>query len=678
MPHTSATQPRPRTAPVGPDSSAGRVVTIVVGVLVLIIASATLDLFALDEHDLESSTAFTAIVDLAAHSAAVNKALGEPVRTALGVTGVVHDETASGYAILSIPMSGSKDIGTLYAVANRMQGSWDIEREVLQIGDGSKPSERINLTPPTQREKIDYPAPGLVYLLPLDNDSVSDIKDLPAYFKARLGLDVTILPIQQLPPDAVDPNSKQLIGEAALDSIERAHQNILDNMDAVIIGITSQDLNIQAYRWGFATNFRRGRFGIVSTARLHSMPPFAGANPEVFPVRVRKLITKNLAILHYQFGLVPDPTSALATSAFTFEDVDEMGENFEGESGSVLATDDAPPCVTIMQDPAGKQSWELACSANPPLDSRYETFAAYPGIPLFVQARSDFSFGAQYPFAFVRKYRPQDDASRAFGVGASDSFDIVPLGDSQTFSQIDLFLPDSSRIDYRRISPGTGVSNAVLRAGDEPGSPFSNSILSWNGNGWNIDTTDGWTYQFPSSGPEKTELQGALIGMHSASGRSFTIERSANSDLSEIRGSDGLLLHFVCDAAHRITSAHDSAGRTVEYEYDADGMLAHVHDAENGDEYYQYDPAHQLIAVLDAQHHALLTNKYGYAGELRSQTLADGRTLIFQPEYNEFHKLVYLKLTLPDGYSIVWMLTRNGFTESWPQPPISAAAPPRP
>jgi hypothetical protein len=74
---------------------------------------------------------------------------------------------------------------------------------------------------------------------------------------------------------------------------------------------------------------------------------------------------------------------------------------------------------------------------------------------------------------------------------------------------------------------------------------------------------------------------------------------------------------------------------------------------------------------LDAQHLPRLLNKYGYLGEIQSQTLADGRKLLYETGYDESHQLDYLKLTLPDGYSIEWRLTRNGLTRSWPQAPRS-------
>jgi hypothetical protein len=48
------------------------------------------------------------------------------------------------------------------------------------------------------------------------------------------------------------------------------------------------------------------------------------------------------------------------------------------------------------------------------------------------------------------------------------------------------------------------------------------------------------------------------------------------------------------------------------------------------------------------------------------RSLADGRKLLYESGYDESHKLDYLKLTLPNGYTIEWLLTHNGFTRSLP------------
>ena len=263
------------------------------------------------------------------NSAAVKAAIGAPIKAGLVVRGVVQDSTAAGYAILAVPVIGPAGKGTLYVVANRVGSDWDMEREVLQLGAGPR---RIDLTPPTQQEHFHYPATGHVYLLPLDAASSSDLKDLPAYYKARLGLDVSLLPTQKLAPDTLDQNRKQVIAEKALLSMAKNQPEMAEDMDSVLIGVTSQDMNFQSLNLRYANNFRSGRFSIISTARLHAMPWYAGDNPEVFAVRTRKMVTRSLALLHYPVNVSSDVTSAVTSNVYTVLDIDEMGESL-GRAG---------------------------------------------------------------------------------------------------------------------------------------------------------------------------------------------------------------------------------------------------------------------------------------------------------------------------------------------------------
>jgi YD repeat-containing protein len=647
--------------------SAKRVGPAVAIVAVLIVLSS---LF-LHDRELRTNPVFETTANLLSRSAEAKAALGEPIKTILGIRGTVQDSALSGYALLAIPVSGPRHKGTVYVVANRMRTSWDIERAVFHP---DAQSGTIDLTPPTQREAFQYPTTGRVYLLPLDDTAASDIASFPRYYKARLGIDVQMLSTQQLPAYTLDLKTKQVLAEKVVVAMEANHADIAEDLDAVILGVTSQDLNVQSSGWEYATNYRRGRFAVVSTARFHTMPWYAGSNPEAFFVRTRKMVTKNLALLRYPLDLNSDTTSAIADSVFTPSEADEMGESFRGEYGSGrMQTFDAP-CVAILQGPGGKQAWRVGCSGEPEQDGRIESFETYSGIPLLVMSRSDFSFKDQLSFPFVRKYRPRDDRSRAFGIGATDSFDIFPVGDSATFSSVDLILADGARIHYARTSAGEGFVDAKLQEGRYMASPFSFSSLVWNGNGWDLATKDGWTRKFPSSGPDSTWRQGALIGIRSTSGKAISILRNSSSDLQDVRAPDGESIEFTSDAMHRITSGIESSGHAIQYEYDAAGRLVHVRDSQNGEEFYEYDPINRLTSVRNAQHQLLLLNTYGYLGEIQSQTLADGEKLVYESGFDQNQRLESLKLTLPNGYTIRWQLTRNGFIRSWPQPPADASA----
>jgi hypothetical protein len=75
-------------------------------------------------------------------SPAVLQALGEPIEEGFLVFGSIHVNGPSGEADISIPISGPKGSGTLYAVATKSAGIWHFDLLQVEI-KGSE--ERIDL-----------------------------------------------------------------------------------------------------------------------------------------------------------------------------------------------------------------------------------------------------------------------------------------------------------------------------------------------------------------------------------------------------------------------------------------------------------------------------------------------------------------------------------------------------
>jgi hypothetical protein len=75
-------------------------------------------------------------------SLAVVQALGEPIEEGFFVFGSIHVNGPSGEADISIPISGPKGSGTIYAVATKSAGIWHFE--LLQV-DIKGSEDRIDL-----------------------------------------------------------------------------------------------------------------------------------------------------------------------------------------------------------------------------------------------------------------------------------------------------------------------------------------------------------------------------------------------------------------------------------------------------------------------------------------------------------------------------------------------------
>jgi hypothetical protein len=65
------------------------------------------------------------------------------------------------------------------------------------------------------------------------------------------------------------------------------------------------------------------------------------------------------------------------------------------------------------------------------------------------------------PIVFTRTYIANDSLSRSFGIGATNNYNILIVGDTNPYTYQELVLPDGGRIRFDRISSGTSFSDAV-------------------------------------------------------------------------------------------------------------------------------------------------------------------------------------------------------------------------
>ncbi len=91
---------------------------------------------------IRSTGVFQDALERAKASPEVRAELGEPVREGWWVSGNVETSGPSGTADIAIPLRGSKQDGTLYAVARKSAGRWIYDILEVEI-EGRE--ERINL-----------------------------------------------------------------------------------------------------------------------------------------------------------------------------------------------------------------------------------------------------------------------------------------------------------------------------------------------------------------------------------------------------------------------------------------------------------------------------------------------------------------------------------------------------
>ena len=168
---------------------------------------------------------------------------------------------------------------------------------------------------------------GKLYLVPLGEFPKSSAEQLASYYKTKYGISADILPTVQIPPSAMNAERQQLIAEEAVDLMKRVNSEITSNPNAILIGLTTEDMYISKYDWQFSFSWReQGKYAVVSTGRMN-----LGRSPvteEQIRTRLRKMVTKNVGILYFHLPQNDDPRSVLYRNIGGIRELDYMGEEF--------------------------------------------------------------------------------------------------------------------------------------------------------------------------------------------------------------------------------------------------------------------------------------------------------------------------------------------------------------
>jgi len=113
-------------------------------VLMIVVFIAAVVFFAFGS--IKSSEVYQQAITKTKSNAAVIREFGEPIEPGWLISGHINVSDSSGSADLSIPISGPKKSGTVYAVATKKMGKWEIHGLEVAIEGESK---RINLLTPS-------------------------------------------------------------------------------------------------------------------------------------------------------------------------------------------------------------------------------------------------------------------------------------------------------------------------------------------------------------------------------------------------------------------------------------------------------------------------------------------------------------------------------------------------
>jgi predicted Zn-dependent protease len=171
---------------------------------------------------------------------------------------------------------------------------------------------------------------GKLYLVPLGDFPAALASDLASFYRKKYKLTVETLPNVPLPQAAMNSERRQLIAEAAIETLKEAHADLKNDPRALVIGLTNRDMYIAKYNWQFSFSWRdEGKYAVVSSRRMGEPHSWGQRiTGDVILARLRKMVTKNIGLLYYDLQPSDNPRSVLYRKVGGVKDLDYMGEDF--------------------------------------------------------------------------------------------------------------------------------------------------------------------------------------------------------------------------------------------------------------------------------------------------------------------------------------------------------------
>jgi predicted Zn-dependent protease len=204
----------------------------------------------------------------------------------------------------------------------------------LLVGDDSSAvgvpavnAERLELTLGATGQPFAPERACGVYVVPVDNASERVAGRLARALPRMVPVKACATPSFRLDPSALDHRRKQVDAVIVADQLARAFQDARGVAPATILGVTSLDMYSSAFAidpfdFGLAKQFpdQKQGFAVVSTARM-------GTGAELGK-RVDTMAMRYVGRLYFGLPESSSPTSALASSARTLEELDLLEPRF--------------------------------------------------------------------------------------------------------------------------------------------------------------------------------------------------------------------------------------------------------------------------------------------------------------------------------------------------------------
>ncbi len=316
------------------------------------------------------------------------------------------------------------------------------------------------------------------------------------------------------------------------------------------------------------------------------------------------------------------------------------------------ASDGSYPELSIRYTPtdSGPTPFEVSFTRNSPSlahDSPVNQFEVDLSSGKFVTRQTDLFEDGPMPISLTRTYDSFDSNAKSFGIGASQPYDVFPVGSRYPYTFIDLELEDGESVHFERISKGVGYTEAVYEHRATSSREFLGARIRWNGDGWDLSLPSGSIFVFPEAYSAKSFAQAAVTEIRSAAGQRVDINRSLNGDIKNVIASSGRRIDFFYDNSGRVIEARDNLGRDRKYSYDSDGRL--VSSANANFILYQFAYIDTLMTrVMDGTGKEVLGIVY-HGGRVAEAQLAGGDVYRFTYDIDSRNHVVRTDVLGPDG-----------------------------
>jgi len=168
-----------------------------------------------------------------------------------------------------------------------------------------------------------------LYFVPLNNYSAATVTKLVNFCKQKTGVEPIVMPPVPFALTTVDKKRQQVIAEEAVELIKMKYRDVVADPNAVVIGLTDEDMYIRDKNWQWAFGYwTQNRFGVISSARMNPANLGGSADDVLTEARMRKMLLKNIGVLFYLYPTNYDPKSVMYNEVHAVEDIDKMGEDF--------------------------------------------------------------------------------------------------------------------------------------------------------------------------------------------------------------------------------------------------------------------------------------------------------------------------------------------------------------